>query len=79
MFVDASVIEFREFKWKRRRNMGPLSGHCEITITGITCILQDNFDLFIDIISFQHVLHFDVGRSEIEWNMKVIMEISVFT
>ena len=43
------------------------------------CILQDNFDLFIDIISFQHVLHFDVGRSEIEWNMKVIMEISVFT
>ena len=56
--------------------MGPLSGHCEINIT---CILQDNFDLFIDIISFQHVLDFDVGRSEIEWNMKVIMEISVFT
>ena len=59
--------------------MGPLSGHCEIDITSITCILQDNLDLFIDIISFQHVLHFDVGRSEIEWNMKVIMEISVFT
>ena len=33
------------------------------------------FDLFFDIISFQHVLHFDVGRSEIEWNMNVIMEI----
>ena len=49
--------------------MGPLSGHCEINITSIT---QDNFDLFIDIISFQHVLHFNVGRSEIEWNMKVI-------
>ena len=70
-----------EKKKKNLNNMGPLSGHCEITITGITmsCILQDNFDLFIDIISFQHVLHFDVGRSEIEWNMKVIMEISVFT
>ena len=27
--------------------------------------------LFFDIISFQHVLHFDVGRSEIEWNMKL--------
>ena len=40
--------------------MGPLSGHCEINITRITCILQDNFDLFIDIISFQHVIHFDV-------------------
>ena len=49
------------------------------SITSITCILQDNFDLFIDIISFQHVHHFDVCRSEIEWNMKVIMEISVFT
>ena len=59
--------------------MGPLSGHCEITITSITCILQDNFDSFFDIISFQHVLHFDVGRSEIEWNMKLKMEILVFT
>ena len=56
---------------------GPLSHHCEINITSITCILQDNFDLFIDIISF-HVIHFDVGRIEIEWNMKVKMEISVF-
>ena len=81
MFVDALVIEFREFKWKRRIliNMGPLSGHCEINITSITCILRYNFDLFFDIISLQHVLHFDVVRSEIEWNMKVIMEISVFT
>ena len=67
-----------EKKKKNLNNMGPLSGHCEITITGITCILQDNFDLFSDIISFQHVLHFDVGRSEIEWNMKVIMEKSFY-
>ena len=59
-------------------NMGPLSGHCEINITSIACILQDNFDLFIDIISFQHVIHFDVGRIEIEWNMEVKMEILVF-
>ena len=50
-----------------------------INITSITCFLQDNFDLFFDIISFQHVLHFDVGRSEIEWNMKLKMEILVFT
>ena len=80
MFVDASVIEFREFNRKRRslNNMGPLSGHCEINITSITCILQDNFDLFIDIISFQHVIHFGVGRIEIEWNMEVKMEILVF-
>ena len=26
-------------------------------------------------ISFQHVLHFDVGRSEIGWNMKLKMGI----
>ena len=42
------------------------------------CILQDNFDLFFDIISFQYVLHFDVGRSEIEWNMKLKMGILRF-
>ena len=47
--------------------------------TSITCILQDNFDLFFDIISFQHALHFDVGRSEIESNMKFKMGILVFT
>ena len=34
---------------------------------------------FSDIISFQHVLHFDVGGSQIEWNMKAKSEISVFT
>ena len=53
--------------------MWPLSGHCEIYITSITCILQDNFDLFFDIISFQHVLHFDVGRSEIEFKMGILV------
>ena len=71
MFVDASVIEFREFKWKRRRRriliiiMGPLSGHCEITITGITCILQDNFDLFIDINMFFTLMLVEVKLSGI--------------
>ena len=34
-----------------------------------------NFYLFSNIISFQHVLHFDVGITEIEWNMKVKTEI----
>ena len=42
-------------------------------------ILQDNFDLFFDFISFQHVLHYDVGRSKIELNMKLKMVILVFT
>ena len=34
---------------------------------------------FLNIISFQHVLHFGVGRSQIEWNMKVKIEISICT
>ena len=43
-------------------------------ITNITPVLQDFADFFLNIISFQHVLHFGVGRSEIEWNMKVKMK-----
>ena len=39
--------------------------------TSITPVLYDFADFFLNIISFQHVLHFDVGRSQIEWNMKV--------
>ena len=34
---------------------------------------------FLISLAFKHVLHFDVGRSEIEWNMKLKMEILVFT
>ena len=47
-------------------------------ITSITPVLQD-FVHFISMISFQHVLHFGVGRSQIEWNMKVKIEISICT
>ena len=36
-------------------------------------------NFFFDIISFQHVLHFDVGRSEIGWNMKLKWVTLVFT
>ena len=48
-------------------------------ITSITPVLQDILDLFSDIISFQYVLHFDVSRSQIEWNLKVKIQILVFT
>ena len=34
---------------------------------------------FPDIISFQHVLHFYVGTSQIKWYMKMKSEISVCT
>ena len=33
---------------------------------------------FPDIISFQHVLHLGVGRSQIEWKLKAKTQISVF-
>ena len=48
-------------------------------ITSITPILQDFADFFLNIIDFQHVLQFGVGRSQIEWNIKVKIEISICT
>ena len=43
--------------------------------TGFTRLYR----FFLNIISFQHDLHFGVGRSQIEWNMKVKIEISICT
>ena len=48
-------------------------------ITSITSVLQDFAYIFSNIISFRHVLHFGVDRSQIEWNMKVKIEISICT
>ena len=50
----------------------------KIEITCITPVLQDFLDFFPDIISSQHVFHLGVGRSQIEWKLKVKTEISVF-
>ena len=50
----------------------------KIEITCITPVLQAFLDFFPDIISFQHVLHLGVGRSQIEWKLKVKTEILVF-
>ena len=49
----------------------------KVYVTSITSVLQD-FLAFTRFFSFEHVLHCDVGRSQIEWNMKVKSEISVF-
>ena len=38
----------------------------KVEITCITPVLQAFLDFFPDIISVQHVLHFGVGRSQIE-------------
>ena len=50
----------------------------KISITCITPILQAVLDFFPDIISFQHVFHLGVGRSQIQWKLKVKTQISVF-
>ena len=50
----------------------------KISITCITPVLQSILDFFPDIISFQHVFHLGVGRSQIEWKLKVKTQISVF-
>ena len=44
----------------------------------ITPVLQDILDFFPDIISFQHVFHLGVGRSQIEWKLKATTQIAVF-
>ena len=50
----------------------------KIKITSITPVLRAFLDFFPGIISFQHVPHFGVGRSQIEWKLKVKTGISVF-
>ena len=50
----------------------------KIEITSITPVLHAFLDFFPGIISFQHVLHFGIGRSQIEWKLKVKTDISVF-
>ena len=50
----------------------------KISITCITPVLQAILDFFPDIISLQHVFHLGVGRSQIEWKLKVKTQISIF-
>ena len=77
MFVGFVVIEIRLFnrKKKKKQKQKMKNMATKIEITCITPVLQVILD---DIISFQHVLHFDVGRSQIEWKLKVKTDISVF-
>ena len=49
-------------------------------ITSITPVLQDFAGFFsISLVFNNHVLHFGVGKSLIEWNVKVKIEISICT
>ena len=86
MFVGVSVIEILLFnrkkkkkKKQKKKKMKNMHGDSvKISITCITPILQAILDFFPDIISFQHVFHLGIGRSQIQWKLKVKTQISVF-
>ena len=74
MFVGVSVIEIllfnRKKKKKQQQEDEEHGNSVKISITCITPVLQAIPDFFPDIISFQHVFHLSVGRSQIEWKLK---------
>ena len=86
MLVGVSVIEILLFnrkkkkqkKMKKKKKMKNMATLVKTSITCITPILQAILDFFPDIISFQHVFHLGVGRSQIQWKLKVKTQISVF-
>ena len=75
MLVGVSVIEILLFNRKKKKQK---MKNMAISITCIIPVLQAILDYFSDIISFQHVFHLGVGRSQIEWKLKLKTEISVF-
>ena len=74
MFVGVSVIV--KLLFNRKRKQRRTRQLCENTC--FTPVLQAILNFFPDIISFQHVFHLGVGRSQIEWKLKVKTQISVF-
>ena len=82
MFVGVSVIEILLFnrkkkKQKKKKNMATL-GKLKLHVFHLFYKLFLIFFHIHCIISFQHVLHLGVGRSQIECKLKVKTEISVF-
>ena len=77
MFVGVSVIEILHALQPKEEEEDEEHGNSvKISITCITPVLQAILDFFSDIISFQHVFHLGVGRSQIEWKLKVKTQIS---
>ena len=74
MFIGVSVIEILLFNRKKKKKQKKKKK----TITCITPVLQAILDFFPNIISFQHVFHLGVGRSQIEWKLKATTQILVF-
>ena len=74
MLVGVSVIEILLFnRKKKKKNMATLR---KFQLHVLHLYYKLFLIFFPDIISFQHVFHLCVGRSQIEWKLKV--KISVF-
>ena len=72
------LLEFRLLRYCSSEEDEEHGNSAKISITCITPVLQAILDFFPDIISFQHVFHLGVGRSQIEWKLKAKTQISVF-
>ena len=71
MFVGVSVIEILEFN-RKKKNMAKLWNT-------ILQVLHRFYKILLIFSQYQHVLHFGNGKSQIEWNMKMKIEISICT
>ena len=52
--------------------MGPLSGRCEINITSITCILQDNLDFKKKSLAFNMFFTLMLVEVKLKWKMEFL-------
>ena len=77
MFVGALVIEILEFNQKKKKKK--IKKNMAIPYYKYYIGFTRFCRFFFNIISFRHVLHFGVGRSQIEWNMKVKGQILICT
>ena len=73
MFVGVSFIEILLFNRKKQKKKKMKNMHGNSVKISITCITPVKLS---DIIIFQHVFHLGVGRSQIEWKLKVKTQIS---
>ena len=71
--IGAMVSEFRFFKKKMKKNTANLRKSC----LPVFWTSYDIFILFLHAVTFSHVLHLDVLRSQIELKLKVKTEISL--
>ena len=76
MFVGFVVIEIRLFNRKKKKKKQKNMATLRKWKLHVLHLFYKLFLIFSDIISFQHVFHLGVGRSQIEWKLKVKFQFS---